>query len=149
MHYALLSCHQCADTFLARKQVCVVLWHRPSTSRRMIGTLVLEPFSFQSVGWLIRMHCGLPLSRTRLFQPHGPPPAPPLAFGRSWDSSPRIALSLLQNPWSVIERPGSRDPSVGVSSLYGEETLPCRQEGTTVTSGPSGAALSMSRTNAT
>ena len=48
-----------------------------------------------------------------------------------------------------IERPGSRDPSVGVSSLYGEETLPCRQEGTTVSSGPSGAALSMSRTNAT
>ena len=48
-----------------------------------------------------------------------------------------------------VERPGSRDPSVGVSSLRGEETLLCRKEGTTVSSGPSGAALSVSRTNAT
>ena len=61
-----------------------------------------------------------------------------------------LSLTLDDNEISIsIERPGSRNPSVGVSSLYGEETLPCRQEGTTVSSGPSGAALSMSRTNAT
>ena len=38
---------------------------------------------------------------------------------------------------------------MGVYSLQGEETLLCGEEGTTVSSGPSGAALSMSHMNAT
>eukprot|EP00963_Diacronema_lutheri_P010266 scaffold995_cov358-Pavlova_lutheri.AAC.13 len=54
-----------------------------------------------------------------------------------------------QDPSGSIERPGSRDPSVGVSSLLGEETLSCRQAGTTVPNGPAGAGLSIGRTNAT
>ena len=48
-----------------------------------------------------------------------------------------------------IERPEFSDPSVGVSTLLGEETLQSRQEETTVSSGSSGVALLMSRTNAT
>ena len=47
------------------------------------------------------------------------------------------------------ERPGFKDATVGVSSLLDEETRKCWQARTTVSSGPSGAALSMGRTNAT
>eukprot|EP00963_Diacronema_lutheri_P014368 scaffold2862_cov458-Pavlova_lutheri.AAC.1 len=48
-----------------------------------------------------------------------------------------------------IERPGSRDPPVGVSSPNREESLSCRQTGTMVPNGPVGSGLSIGRTNAT
>ena len=54
-----------------------------------------------------------------------------------------------QEAWSLL-----RDLGPGILLwefilYHREETLLCRQEGTTVSSGPSGAALSVSRTNAT
>ena len=49
----------------------------------MIGTLVLEPFSFQSVGWLLRMHWGTPVQDT------------PLPTSRSTSSTANCIRSLM------------------------------------------------------